>query len=129
MYLKKVTVIFFIVATLMFAFHSNVVAASQEGVLHRVIRTVFELPMAVLRSFQGPSCNDQNQDVSSRIRYPDSRAIYGPDYRLNSQQEYEPLPSPPRYVTYKMITPQRPENPVNTKTNVHVYSSIPFSNR
>ncbi len=129
MYFKKVTVIFFIVATLLSAFHSDAVAASQEGILHRVIRTVFEIPVAVLRSFQGPTCNDPNQDITSRIRYPDSRAIYGPDYRLNAQQEYEPLPSPPRYVTYKMMTPQKPENLVNTKANVHVYSSIPFSNR
>ena len=104
-------------------------AECQEGVIHKLVRTVFEIPEAVLRSFKGPNCNDNISEYYPKVRYPDLRVIYGPEYRLNSQEVYEPLPTPPEYVTYKVVPPQKLETKKEDRANLHVYSSIPFSNR
>ena len=103
-------------------------ACQEEGLLHRLVRTVFQVPVAVLKSLEGPTCEPADgNDYSARVRYPDVRSVYGPAYRLNSQEEYEPLPDPPRYVTYKMIPAQKSAQKTDSKANLHVYSSIPFS--
>ncbi len=104
-------------------------ATCQEGVLHRLVRTVFQVPMAVLKSFEGPTCEATDPSFSARVRYPDLKSVYGPEYRLNSQEVYEPLPAPPRYVTYKVIPPQKNQSRPESRTDLHVYSSIPFSDK
>jgi len=104
-------------------------ATCQEGVLHRLVRTVFQVPMAVLKSFEGPTCAATDPNYSAQVRYPDLRSVYGPEYRLNSQEVYEPLPAPPKYVTYRVIPPPKSQTKPEPRTNLHVYSSIPFSDR
>ncbi len=125
---KKLILILFISINLIMPCGSSVLAECKEGVIHKLIRTVFEIPETVLRSFRGPSCND-NGSGFPEVRYPDLRMVYGPEYRLNSQEIYEPLPSPPEYVTYKIVLPQGSKAIHENRTNLHVYSSIPFSNR
>ncbi len=128
--IKKTFLISFIVGTsLLLPYVPSVQAECKEGVIHKLVRTVFEIPEAVLKSFKGPSCNNNINESYSKVRYPDFRAVYGPEYRLNSEEVYEPLPTPPKYVTYKMLPPQKPETIQENKADLHVYSSIPFSDR
>lgn len=126
---KKTISIAALTAALFLAYTpSSQAGCQEEGILHRIVRTVFQLPVAVLKSLEGPTCETADaNDYFARVRYPDIRSVYGPEYRLNSQEEYEPLPDPPKYVTYKMIPAQKNLPKTESKANLHVYSSIPFS--
>ncbi len=129
MFLKKMAVIMGTTMVLSLAVVNTSRAACPEGVLHRLIRTVFQVPMAVLKSLEGPTCCSRSRDYSATVRYPDTRGVYGPEYRLNTQKNYEPLPEPPEYVTYKMIPARKTRLKPDSEVNLHVYSSIPFSDR
>ncbi len=133
MRIRHATILIGLLLTVSLALAEPVHADCQEGVIHKIIRTVFQVPAAVLKSFQGPKCNNSDSefgsDYSGSVRYPDLRAVYGPQYRAAGSRTYEPLPKAPEYVTYKVVMPTK-ETPVPDKeTNLHVYGSIPFNNR
>ncbi len=107
---------------------SNIKAECQEGVLHKVVRSVFQIPVTLFKSLQGPTCQN-DLEYKAKIRYPDSNTVFAPQYKLNSPEVYAPLPKTPEYVTYKIVPQQLQKSQSTKKANFHVYSSIPFSNR
>ncbi len=105
-------------------------AFAKEGVLHRLARAVFAIPKAVLNSMEGPSCSEYTEDGQRiDIHFPYQRyTSYGQN--LGYISPVAPvIPSPPNYITYKVIVPQKATIELKDNANVHIYSSIPFENR
>lgn len=113
---------------------SPALAECQEGVLHNLVRAVFQVPAALLDSFRGPTCTDTasgyGPSANSAVRYPAGKGTLGPTYAAGSQRSYEQLPTAPTYVTYKVFLPaKKPTVQKEKETDFHVYGSIPFENQ
>ncbi len=105
-------------------------AFAREGVLHRLARAVFAVPKAVLNSMEGPCCGEDTGECQRiDIRFPCRGCVnYGQNLGYISPVPIV-IPSPPSYVTYKVIVPRKATIELKDNANVHIYSSIPFENR
>ncbi len=106
-------------------------ALAKEGVMHRLARAVFAVPKAILNSMSGPTpceadCENENINIhfpyfnSASQSYGQNLYYIAPPYSLTNQA--------PNYVTYQVVIPRQTQK-FKDRTNVHIYSSIPFENR
>ncbi len=119
------------ILSVLFAFFicsSSGLALAQEGVLHRLLRSVIAIPEAVLHSLHGPQEGENSGNKAPIIHYPyPVQANYGQTYGYAVPPDVL-IHNSPGYVTYNVIEKrsdcQQPE-----QADTHVFSPIPFDNR